>query len=1165
MKKTFFFLFALLPMMAFAQFDGNTQPNHCIPFNGTDQYMLIPHHEDFNIAADESFTLTGWVRNEVYDVNENPASYPDFPHYVCKRDFKQSRPGDERSGYEYFGLAEEGKSLGLNTPTSTTGHAFTIYTGVTAPVGEWMHFALVVDRLNNEIRIYQNGETKDDWAGTLGNWTVTNTHDVFIGTGNYGGEPIGYCQGSIGNVRFYSKGLSAEEISVDLNNSDLQDLSSVMRNSLLAAYDFSTTNINGNIMVDLSGHGHDGQMMNFNFGGAVINDVTLTQDTRKTGRGKENDVLLKAAVTLSGNNAVVDLHSMVLELGGTTDLNDIEEIKVYSTGSINTFDERYPQRAILLGSVVPASGNLTCNLQGYLVSGTNYLWVVAHVADDAKEGHVIDASLKSIVTSEQTYNLTNPSPDGCREIILARTLLFQPGDYNSKNYRIPAVITAKDGSIVATTDKRKFNQADLPEDIDIVCNRSTDGGHTWSEPYTIALGTGYNEGFGDCALAWSNDDNGLIAGFCGGVGTIASSSSNPLRAYISKSYDNGQTWSERVDITDFLVGDNCVVDEHRTWRSAFFASGNGLLLSTGRIMFVAAVIEDEEYVFNDYAVYSDDNGETWQVSGRVSVGADEAKVTELADGRILMSMRHSSNGEYNRWYSISEDGGETWQPTPSVWDDFVTQPCNGDMIRYTSVSQGHDKNRLLHSMIYGDPPTLTLNTRTDVTVYVSYNEGESWPVSKCIIPYRSGYSSLCVLPDGTIGLYVEEIYSGNSGYSMVFYNFSLDWLTDGNDSFDPSEVAEVQTFTKEISGYDADAETPDHYYLIASPIGVVNTDDVENMLENDFDLYRFDQTNGHLEWVNYEGDNGGYNLRPGKGYLYANSEDVTLTFTGYPYQCDGKVRLSKAENVRFSGWNLVGNPFAETAYIGDKAFYRMNEKGTEVEAATDAAIKPMEGVFVVANDDDEVLIFSTKAPANPDKKLVLNIVRNRGNVIDRGVVRFDNGDVLPKFQINPNSTKVYFPQDDKDYAVVNAGKNGEMPVNFKAAANGTYTINVSAQEVDFRYLHLIDNLMDADIDLLVTPSYTFEANVTDMDYRFKLVFVCRDANDINDFAFFSTGNWIINNEGSAILQVIDVQGRVLSSEQISGCVSKRLDATPGVYIMRLVNGENVRVQKVVVR
>ena len=323
-----------------------------------------------------------------------------------------------------------------------------------------------------------------------------------------------------------------------------------------------------------------------------------------------------------------------------------------------------------------------------------------------------------------------------------------------------------------------------------MCRRSTDGGHTWSEPYTIAQGTGYNHGFGDCVLAWTNDDNGLIAGFVGGVGLWNSTPSNPIRSYIARSYDNGQTWTEPEDITDFIFGSNCVVPEHRTWRASFFGSGNGLITSTGRIMFVAAIRETTAQSLNNYAVYSDDNGITWHVSGRASVSGDEAKVTELVDGRILMSIRH--NGK--RWYNISNDGGETWQSSTSTWNDITAPACNGDMIRYTSVNQGFNKNRLLHSVPFG-------SSRTDVSVYISYDEGETWPVRKCIVPYSSAYSSLCVLPDGTIGLYVEEEYPGNSGYSTVFYNFSLEWLTDGSDSLDPTFIAENEQQRPSIDVY----------------------------------------------------------------------------------------------------------------------------------------------------------------------------------------------------------------------------------------------------------------------------------------------------------------------------------------------------------------------------
>lgn len=774
MKKLFFVLLLLSGLMAFGQ------PSHYLTFNGVDQYMSIPHHPDFNIDSDESFSLTAWVRN---------VSYTEYPRYICKRD-AASNSGSERSGYEFFGTPAAGQSLGLNTPTTTSGHALSVYTGITVPAGEWMHIALVVDRAENIIRIFHNGNTNTAWSASLNGWTVENTHDLFVGAGNSGGQPCYFCNGSFGNIRFYNIALDDEMIAADIDTDDISNLPQEMHNALLAAYDMDSANVDDNIMHDISGNGHVANMMNFAFGDAEILNVSLVQESRKIGRANDNEVLLRAAVSFGGENASINDNSLSFSLQGTSNVDDVKSVKIYSTGTSPVFDNRDLQNAVLLADVEPSLDVTDCQINAEIVSGVNYLWITVEMADDATEGNVIDAELYSVSTPSQTFEIVNPSPSGDREIILAHTLLFQPGDYNSTNYRIPGVITAKDGSIVAVTDKRKYNQGDLPEDIDIVCRRSTDGGHTWSEPYTIAQGTGYNHGFGDCVLAWTNDDNGLIAGFVGGVGLWNSTPSNPIRSYIARSYDNGQTWTEPEDITDFIFGSNCVVPEHRTWRASFFGSGNGLITSTGRIMFVAAIRETTAQSLNNYAVYSDDNGITWHVSGRASVSGDEAKVTELVDGRILMSIRH--NGK--RWYNISNDGGETWQSSTSTWNDITAPACNGDMIRYTSVNQGFNKNRLLHSVPFG-------SSRTDVSVYISYDEGETWPVRKCIVPYSSAYSSLCVLPDGTIGLYVEEEYPGNSGYSTVFYNFSLEWLTDGSDSLDPTFIAENEQQRPSIDVY----------------------------------------------------------------------------------------------------------------------------------------------------------------------------------------------------------------------------------------------------------------------------------------------------------------------------------------------------------------------------
>ena len=140
---------------------------------------------------------------------------------------------------------------------------------------------------------------------------------------------------------------------------------------------------------------------------------------------------------------------------------------------------------------------------------------------------------------------------------------------------------------------------------------------------------------------------------------------------------------------------------------------------------------------------------------------------------------------------------------------------------------------------------------------------------------------------------------------------------------------------------------------------------------------------------------------------------------------------------------------------------------------------------------------------------------------------------------------------------------GEMPVNFKAENNGSYTLSVNSNNVEFAYLHLIDNVTGADIDLLQTPSYSFEAKTTDYASRFKLVFAT--GNNSETFAFFSNGSFVINNEGEAVLQLIDITGRIVRCESIDGCANVSVNVVPGIYMLRLVNGDNVKVQKVVVK
>jgi hypothetical protein len=155
-----------------------------------------------------------------------------------------------------------------------------------------------------------------------------------------------------------------------------------------------------------------------------------------------------------------------------------------------------------------------------------------------------------------------------------------------------------------------------------------------------------------------------------------------------------------------------------------------------------------------------------------------------------------------------------------------------------------------------------------------------------------------------------------------------------------------------------------------------------------------------------------------------------------------------------------------------------------------------------------------------------------------------------------------------------------MPLCFTTAKNDIFTLNFDTRGYNGSYLHLIDNATGADIDLLAatsTPStgsgtegsvasYTFNSADAHYAARFKIVFSEEATNDIVDsFAFISNGELIINNSGAATLQVMDVTGRILSSENIKGSYSMSLNLSAGVYVVRLCNGKDVKTQKIVVR
>ena len=372
-----------------------------------------------------------------------------------------------------------------------------------------------------------------------------------------------------------------------------------------------------------------------------------------------------------------------------------------------------------------------------------------------------------------------------------RTVLFNMGDYDSQYWRIPALVTAADNSLVAVVDKRGSSLGDLPNTISIMSRRSTDNGKNWSEPVVVAQG-GNGKTYGDPAVVLDKKTGNLICMFVGDQGLWNATPDNRQGIYVSKSTDNGVSWSEPVAITDQVYAN------HSGWYAGFAGSGHGLCLKDGRLMFVLAIRATSAtgVPLHNYAIYSDDGGDNWTLSTNAATTAgDEAKVVELENGDILMSIRNPSKG--NRIFCKSTDRGQTWGK--AYFETELKDPaCNGDIIRYSySTDEGSEgKSRLLHSL----PESTT--TRENVTIYLSEDDGETWPIKKRLVDGYSAYSSLTVLSDGTIGALVEEgkwdsNLPGEDGFQLVFYRFTMDWLT--SDVTEPPVVSEG---TLQLNGTD---------------------------------------------------------------------------------------------------------------------------------------------------------------------------------------------------------------------------------------------------------------------------------------------------------------------------------------------------------------------------
>ena len=571
-------------------------------------------------------------------------------------------------------------------------------------------------------------------------------------------------------------------------------------------------------------------------------------------------------------------------------------------------------------------------------------------------------------------------------------------------------------------------------------------------------------------------------------------------------------------------------------------------------------------------------------SGTVKVmGAQSGGFRTYVDN---VSVSSSQITEADGMYEVVFSGDNTnyWTMYDVNYDSFICSTNSGGSITTSSTISNNTKWSV--SISSG---AATINAQAGDAYKFRYNSGS---------PRFAGYVQSSGI-DGKVYLFKRdndkdlEFYSNTSlanqtlsssntmtvesGATLTLTGtvscLDASWLVvkEGGQLIVPAAKTGVQaTFQREITGF---TSTKDGYLLLANPTtddGGINPTSVTGMLADVYDLYYFDESKNGVEWRNYRKET--FNLVKGTGYLYANSVTKTLEFAGTAPTATSvsDIPLSFTAGNNFKGFNLMGNPMAVNI-TGMKinsttcSYYKLKSDGTFESATASSSTPVIVGqAFVVeaASKDDVLHLNPASKDANEYNDEVIRLEVSNNKYTDVAYICFGNSLPLTKINhLNDEAPMLYVHCESADRAVAVMNERSEVKsvnINFEAKTMGTYTISGKAEKGNFSYMHLYDRLTGVDTDLLEND-YTFIGSTNDAAGRFILRFEAIDNNAENEsFAYQNGSDIIVNGEGE--LQIFDVMGRMVSTQQING-VERVNVKSQGVYIFRL----NEKTQKIVVR
>jgi len=321
--------------------------------------------------------------------------------------------------------------------------------------------------------------------------------------------------------------------------------------------------------------------------------------------------------------------------------------------------------------------------------------------------------------------------------------------------------------------------------MDILMRRSTDQGRTWEPAHNIAnvpgpkpknpvrLNAKTNEFTYNNPIAIADRDGTVHFLFC----------LEYMRCFYQYSKDDGLTWSRPVEITQVFE----TFRPRFNFRTVATGPGHGIQLQNGRLLapvWISLGQGGGNHSPNlNGSIYSDDHGTTWH-AGELAVtdknfasSSSETEFVQLADERVMLSVRAGTKDNH-RVFSVSDDGVTKWSRLRTA-RDISEIGCMAGFVRHSTIPVS-DRNRILFSL---PNPRNGSSERKNLSIWMTYNEGESWPVCKTLESGPSAYSDLAVLPDGSILCFYEAANPSREQTSpygfLTLARFNLEWLSDG--------------------------------------------------------------------------------------------------------------------------------------------------------------------------------------------------------------------------------------------------------------------------------------------------------------------------------------------------------------------------------------------------